>query len=27
VSLGNVMTTTLRAFTEEEIAKIVGKLG
>ena len=26
-SLGNVRTTTLRAFTEEEIAKIIGKLG
>jgi len=26
-SLGNVRTTTLRAFTEEEIAKILGKLG
>ena len=26
-SLGNVRTTTLRAFTEEEIAKIVNKLG
>jgi uncharacterized protein with GYD domain len=25
--LGNVRTTTLRAFTEEEIAKIIGKLG
>jgi uncharacterized protein with GYD domain len=25
-SLGNVRTTTLRAFTEEEIAKIVNKL-
>jgi uncharacterized protein with GYD domain len=26
-SLGNVRTTTLRAFTEEEIAKVVNKLG
>ena len=26
-SLGNVRTTTLTAFTEEEIAKIIGKLG
>jgi uncharacterized protein with GYD domain len=26
-SLGNVRTTTLRAFTEEEIAKIISKLG
>jgi uncharacterized protein with GYD domain len=26
-SLGNVRTTTLRAFTEGEIAKIIGKLG
>ena len=26
-SLGNVRTTTLKAFTEEEIAKIVEKLG
>ncbi len=26
-SLGSVSTTTLRAFTEEEIAKIVNKLG
>ena len=26
-SLGNVRTTTLKAFTEEEIAKIVDKLG
>ena len=26
-SLGNVRTTTLRAFTEEEIARIVNKLG
>jgi uncharacterized protein with GYD domain len=26
-SLGNVRTTTLRAFKEEEIAKIIGKLG
>jgi uncharacterized protein with GYD domain len=26
-SLGNVRTTTLRAFTEEEIAKVVDKLG
>jgi len=26
-SLGNVRTTTLRAFTEEEIAKILNKLG
>jgi uncharacterized protein with GYD domain len=26
-SLGNVRTTTLKAFTEEEIARVVGKLG
>ena len=26
-SLGNVRTTTLRAFTEEEIARVVNKLG
>jgi uncharacterized protein with GYD domain len=26
-SLGNVRTTTLKAFTEEEIARIVDKLG
>jgi uncharacterized protein with GYD domain len=26
-SLGNVRTTTLRAFTEEEIARVVDKLG
>ncbi len=26
-SLGNVRTTTLRAFTEEEIAKVINKLG
>jgi uncharacterized protein with GYD domain len=26
-SLGNIRTSTLRAFTEEEIAKIVDKLG
>src|ERR671934_2708641 len=26
-SLGNVRTTTLKAFTEEEMAKILGKLG
>ena len=26
-SLGNVRTTTLRAFTEEEIARLVSKLG
>jgi uncharacterized protein with GYD domain len=26
-SLGNVRTTTLKAFTEEEIAKLVDKLG
>jgi uncharacterized protein with GYD domain len=25
--LGNVRTTTLRAFTEEEIARVVNKLG
>jgi len=27
VSLGNVRTTTLKAFTEEEIARVVDKLG
>jgi uncharacterized protein with GYD domain len=26
-SIGNVRTTTLRAFTEEEIARLVNKLG
>jgi uncharacterized protein with GYD domain len=26
-SLGNVRTTTLKAFTEEEIARVVDKLG
>ena len=26
-SLGNVRTTTLSAFTEEEIARVVNKLG
>jgi uncharacterized protein with GYD domain len=26
-SLGNIRTTTLRAFTEEEIARVVNKLG
>jgi uncharacterized protein with GYD domain len=26
-SLGNIRTTTLRAFTEEEIAKVINKLG
>jgi uncharacterized protein with GYD domain len=26
-SLGNIRTTTLKAFTEEEIARVVGKLG
>ena len=26
-TLGNVRTTTLRAFTEEEIARVVNKLG
>ena len=26
-SLGNVRTTTLRAFTEEEISRVVNKLG
>jgi uncharacterized protein with GYD domain len=26
-SLGNVRTTTLRAFTEEEIARVVNKIG
>jgi len=26
-SLGNIRTTTLKAFTEEEIASVVGKLG
>jgi uncharacterized protein with GYD domain len=26
-SLGNIRTTTLRAFTEEEIARVVDKLG
>jgi uncharacterized protein with GYD domain len=26
-NLGNVRTTTLRAFTEEEIARVVDKLG
>jgi uncharacterized protein with GYD domain len=26
-SLGNVRTTTLRAFTEEEITKVINKLG
>jgi uncharacterized protein with GYD domain len=26
-SLGNIRTTTLRAFTEEEIAKVTDKLG
>ena len=26
-SLGNTRTTTLKAFTEEEIAKVVNKLG
>ena len=26
-SLGNIRTTTLKAFTEEEIAKVVDKLG
>ena len=26
-SLGNIRTTTLRAFTEEEMAKIINKLG
>jgi uncharacterized protein with GYD domain len=26
-NLGNVRTTTLRAFTEEEIARIVDKMG
>ncbi len=26
-SLGNVRTTTLKAFTEEEIARVIDKLG
>ena len=26
-SLGNIRTTTLRAFTEEEVAKVTDKLG
>ena len=26
-SLGNIRTTTLKAYTEEEIARVVGKLG
>jgi uncharacterized protein with GYD domain len=26
-SFGNVRTTTLRAFTQEEIARVVNKLG
>jgi uncharacterized protein with GYD domain len=26
-TLGNIRTTTLRAFTEEEIARVVNKLG
>ena len=26
-SLGNIRTTTLRAFTEEEIARVVNKIG